>query len=49
KLRGIGGVVVIDFIHMDDADNIARLLDVLRDGLANDRTPTQISGMSEFG
>ncbi len=49
KLRGIGGVVVIDFIHMDDPDNIARLLEVLRDGLANDRTPTQISGMSEFG
>jgi len=49
KLRGIGGVIVIDFIHMNSAGNIARVLDVLHTGLANDRTPTQISGMSEFG
>lgn len=49
KLRGIGGVIVIDFIHMNDAGNIASVLEVLRSGLANDRTPTQISGMSEFG
>ncbi|MFZ5836596.1 MAG: Rne/Rng family ribonuclease [Pseudomonadota bacterium] len=49
KLRGIGGVIVIDFIHMNDPQNIARVLEVLRSGLANDRTPTQISGMSEFG
>ncbi len=49
KLRGIGGVIVVDFIHMNDAQNIARVLEVLHNGLANDRTPTQISGMSEFG
>jgi len=49
KLRGIGGVIVIDFIHMNKPENIARVLRVLHDGLANDRTPTQISGLSEFG
>ena len=49
KLRGIGGVIVIDFIHMNRPENIARVLKVLHDGLANDRTPTQISGLSEFG
>ncbi len=49
KLRGIGGVIVIDFIHMGDPENIRKVLRVLEEGLANDRTPTQISGMSEFG
>lgn len=49
KLRGIGGVIVIDFIHMNDPENITRVLDVLHQELDNDRTPTQISGMSEFG
>ena len=48
KLRGIGGVIVIDFIHMSDPVNIARVLDVLHAGLANDRTPTQISDMPEI-
>ena len=49
KLRGIGGIIVIDFIHMNSPENIARVLEMLHAGLANDRTPTQISGMSEFG
>ncbi len=49
KLRGIGGVIIIDFIHMGDPENIRKVIEVLETGLANDRTPTQISGMSEFG
>ena len=49
KLRGIGGVIIIDFIHMNEAENISKVLAALQTGLANDRTPTQISGMSEFG
>jgi len=49
RLRGIGGLIVIDFIHLSDPDNIQRVLDVLSTSLARDRTPTQISPMSEFG
>ncbi len=49
SLRGVGGLVVIDFIHLNQPANIERVLDVLRTSLARDRTPTQISGMSEFG
>ena len=49
RLRGIGGLIVIDFIHLGEADNIASVLDVLAKSLARDRTPTQISQMSEFG
>jgi ribonuclease G len=40
---------VIDFIHLNEADNIQKVLDVLSASLARDRTPTQISSMSEFG
>ncbi|HEY4343547.1 MAG TPA: Rne/Rng family ribonuclease [Parvibaculum sp.] len=49
RLRGTGGLIVIDFIHMNDPDNIARVIDALNVGFAHDRVPTQISGMSEFG
>jgi ribonuclease G len=48
-LRGIGGLVVIDFIHLNAPENIQKVLEVLALSLAKDRTPTQISGMSEFG
>jgi ribonuclease G len=48
-LRGIGGLVVIDFIHLNDPENNAKVLQVLGESLSRDRTPTQISGMSEFG
>lgn len=49
RLRGIGGLIVIDFIHLSEAENIQQILDVLAASLARDRTPTQISPMSEFG
>ncbi len=48
-LRGIGGLIVIDFIHLNEAGNIQKVLDVLATSLAKDRTPAQISAMSEFG
>ena len=48
-LRGVGGLIVIDFIHLNEPDNIQKVLDVLAASLAKDRTPTQISPMSEFG
>jgi len=49
RLRGIGGLIVIDFIHVSEAANVERILDQLAHSLARDRTPTQISPMSEFG
>lgn len=49
RLRGIGGLIVIDFIHMDDPENIARVISELEKGAEVSRAPTQISGMSEFG
>lgn len=49
RLRGTGGLIVIDFIHMNDPANIEKVLEALNTGFAHDRVPTQISGMSEFG
>jgi ribonuclease G len=49
RLRGIGGLIVIDFIHLGEAENIARLLDALKAATAKGRVPSQILGMSEFG
>lgn len=49
RLRGIGGLIVIDFIHLNDPANIETVLAALHESLSRDRTPTQISPMSEFG
>jgi ribonuclease G len=49
RLRGIGGLIVVDFIHVAEQENIDKILAVLSESLAKDRTPTQISPMSEFG
>lgn len=49
RLRGIGGLIVIDFIHTSEPAHATRVLDALAESLARDRTPTQILPMSEFG
>lgn len=49
RLRAIGGLVVIDFIHLGDPGHIAEVLRTLAMSLGRDRVPTQISPMSEFG
>lgn len=48
-LRGVGGLIVVDFIHLNEPDNVQRVLDMLTASLAKDRTPAQILPMSEFG
>lgn len=49
RLRAIGGLIVIDFIHLHRADHAAQVLAALEASLAFDRAPVQISPMSEFG
>ena len=49
RLRSIGGLIVVDFIHMSDAADGAQVLDELRRSAAADRAPMQIGGFSEFG
>ena len=49
RLRSIGGLIVVDFIHMNDAADRERVLEELRRSVAPDRAPIQIGGFSEFG
>ncbi len=49
RLRAIGGLVVIDFIHMNRAGGVEQVLAALDRALARDRAPTRRSEMSAFG
>jgi len=49
RLRGLGGIVVVDFIHMERPDSILKVLMALEEGVARDRAPVRISAMSAFG
>jgi ribonuclease G len=49
RLRGIGGLTVIDFVHMDRAVAEDEVLDELLDALADDPAFIRTSGFSELG
>lgn len=49
RLRRIGGIVIIDLIHMEREDSAETVLGLLRECLAKDRTPTRVLGISELG
>ena len=49
RLRDIGGIIVIDFIDMEVADNRAKVAAALRATLARDKTRTQVFDISELG
>jgi len=49
RLRGIGGLIVIDFIHLERSENIASVLAALEAACTKGRVPSQILGMSAFG
>lgn len=49
RLRDIGGIIVIDFIDMEIKKNRDDVLRVFKDGLARDKTRTQVFDISELG
>lgn len=49
RLRGLGGITVIDFIHMDDAADRDRVLAALMAGLKADPAFISAGGVSELG
>ena len=49
RLRDIGGIIVIDFIDMDDAGNRRAVTAALNDALANDRSRTFVVEISPLG
>ncbi|MFK7917530.1 MAG: Rne/Rng family ribonuclease [Ilumatobacter sp.] len=49
RLRDIGGIIVIDFVDMEIRDNRAKVVAALRDGLARDKTRSQVFDIGELG
>ena len=49
RLRDMGGIIVIDYIDMDEAENRQKLYDRMRELMANDRARHNILPLSKFG
>ncbi len=49
RLRDIGGIIVIDFIDMEDTKNQEAVLRRLREHLAKDKTRSQVFDVSHLG
>jgi ribonuclease G len=49
RLRDLGGIIVLDFIDMEEPMNRARLFEALENEIKKDRSKTKILQISEFG
>ncbi len=49
RLRDLGGIIVVDFIDMDERRNRNRVVQALEDALRSDRAPTKVLSFNEFG
>ncbi|MBE5781012.1 MAG: Rne/Rng family ribonuclease [Clostridiales bacterium] len=49
RLRDISGIIVVDFIDMEDPCNRQKILEVLREAVKRDRTRTIILGITDLG
>ena len=49
RLRNLGGIVILDFIDMEDAEHRTAVLAELNKALARDRTRVTVSGFSQLG
>ncbi|HEY6489042.1 MAG: Rne/Rng family ribonuclease [Terracidiphilus sp.] len=49
RLRDLGGIIIIDFIDMDERKNRFRVMAALEEALKNDRAPTKVLQFNDFG
>ena len=49
RLRDLGGIIVIDFIDMEDRKNRQKVLNALQQELIKDKAPSRILPFNEFG
>lgn len=49
RLRDIGGIIVIDFVDMENRKNRAEVVRVFREELALDKTRTQVYDIGDLG
>ena len=49
RLRDLGGIIVIDFIDMDDRKNRQKVMAALEEALKKDRAPSKVLQFNDFG
>ncbi len=49
RLRDLGGIIVIDFIDMDERRNRQKVMQALEDALKADRAPSKVLQFNDFG
>ncbi|WP_300672053.1 Rne/Rng family ribonuclease [Desulfoluna sp.] len=49
RLRNLGGIIILDFIDMEDLENRDRVFEVLKESFKKDKCRTNILPMSEIG
>jgi ribonuclease G len=49
RLRDLGGIIVIDFIDMDERRNRFKVVQALEEALRHDRAPTKVTSFHDFG
>jgi len=49
RLRDLGGIIVIDFIDMDERRNRNKVVQALEEALRRDRAPTKVLSFNDFG
>jgi Rne/Rng family ribonuclease len=49
RLRDLGGIIVIDFIDMDERKNRQKVMLALEDALKSDRSPSKVLAFNDFG
>ena len=49
RLRDLGGIIIIDFIDMDDRKNRFRVMAALEEAFKADRAPTKVLQFNDFG
>ena len=49
RLRDLGGIIIIDFIDMDERKNRQKVMTVLEEELKKDRAPSKVLQFNDFG
>jgi ribonuclease G len=49
RLRDLGGIIVVDFIDMDERRNRQKVMQALEEAMAADRAPNKILAFNDFG
>ncbi len=49
RIRGIGGIIIVDFIDMIKDDHKNKIMEVMRENFKKDKSKNSIIGITEFG